>query len=175
MSFFMVDTVKVAAVCIIPVSVASVFASEAPSPDVDTYTVNGGATVDYVALQPPAPETTAPRNCEVTKEFRTLMQTLSTKQREQAESLANQIDKFRSARMAGALTCGITDGGALLAEWILEDRRLGFSIEPEATDSGWYYVDKRPGRHTQQGGQLPSLNLAAVLQLALSDSSSAAA
>lgn len=35
------------------------------------------------------------------------------------------------------------DDGSVLLEWIFEDFRLGFSIEPNFQDSGWYLVAKR--------------------------------
>ncbi len=51
------------------------------------------------------------------------------------------------------------DDGSVLVEWTLEDRRLGFTIEPEVKDSGWYFVLSNASSQRFEAGSLDQLEL----------------
>jgi len=54
--------------------------------------------------------------------------------------------------------CFWSDDGSLVVEWILEERRIGLFFADNAEDSGWFYTDHRPGKMTNQRGQLGSFD-----------------
>lgn len=49
--------------------------------------------------------------------------------------------------------------GSVLIEWTFEDRRLGFTIEPEVKDSGWYFVLSNASSQRFEAGSLDQLEL----------------
>lgn len=56
-----------------------------------------------------------------------------------------------------------TEDGAILVEWIFEDRRLGFSFEHDMAESGWYFVRSNGSSDCSVSGLLSDLNLRGML------------
>jgi hypothetical protein len=54
----------------------------------------------------------------------------------------------------------LPDDGSVLFEWNFVDYRIGFTIEPIATDSGWYLVSNKKAGEITASGSLsePDLN-----------------
>jgi hypothetical protein len=59
------------------------------------------------------------------------------------------------------------DDGSVLIEWHFKDRRLGFNIEPEEGQSGWYYAFSRESGGQCGSGTLTSLDMKILLHLIL--------
>jgi hypothetical protein len=66
------------------------------------------------------------------------------------------------------------DDGSILIEWIFDDFRVGFSIEPDPKDSGWYLVSNENLGTINASGYTSDTNLRKVilwlLDFALSNS-----
>jgi len=60
-----------------------------------------------------------------------------------------------------------SEDGSVLIEWHFKDRRLGFNIEPEEGQSGWYFAFSRESGGQCGSGTLPSLDMKALLHLIL--------
>jgi hypothetical protein len=73
---------------------------------------------------------------------------------EQANSLIytlKDVPKEDMSRMP-PLKLTFLDDGSVLLEWIFDGRRLGFTIEEEPAESGWYYVSsERYGDFCESG------------------------
>lgn len=67
-----------------------------------------------------------------------------------------------------ALRLTEADDGAILVEWLFKDRRLGFSFEPDARESGWYFVLSNASAELAESGLLdgadPKLLITRFLQ-----------
>lgn len=50
------------------------------------------------------------------------------------------------------------DDSSYLLEWTFKDRRLGFSLEPDPKDSGWYYVFARGSSELYESGTMDQLD-----------------
>jgi hypothetical protein len=92
--------------------------------------------------------------------------------KKQASSI---LERFREAVTAGQLdlsSCpGLqildADDGSVLIEWQFRDRRLGFNLEPDEEQSGWYFAFSRDSGGQCGSGTLSSLDMAMVLRLML--------
>jgi len=54
--------------------------------------------------------------------------------------------------------------GELVIEWCLPRCRLGISFEAKASESGWWYVDLRPGHETLKSGHLDTFDPVALVR-----------
>ena len=61
------------------------------------------------------------------------------------------------------------EDGSVLIEWQFRDRRLGFNIEPDEGQSGWYFAFSRDSGGQCGSGLLASLAMRDLLRLILSD------
>jgi len=80
-----------------------------------------------------------------------------------------QIEQIRALNL-GSLpkpACFWSDDGSLVIEWILDERRIGMFFSDSPEDSGWFYVDHRQGKMTNQHGQLGSFDVKSLLRSAL--------
>lgn len=66
---------------------------------------------------------------------------------------------------APALEIIDADDGSVLIEWHLADRRLGFNIEPQEGQSGWYFAFSRASGGQCGSGLLASLDMRMLLLL----------
>ncbi|PSM31679.1 hypothetical protein BVG81_004225 [Haliangium sp. UPWRP_2] len=57
--------------------------------------------------------------------------------------------------------------GSFLIEWVFSDRRLGFNIEPEQDDSGWYFVSSKRAGGSCAAGSLSSMDIKLLIRWAL--------
>jgi hypothetical protein len=57
------------------------------------------------------------------------------------------------------------DDGSVLIEWHFADRRLGFNIEPQQGQSGWYFAFSRTSGGQCGSGLLASLDMRVLLPL----------
>jgi hypothetical protein len=64
------------------------------------------------------------------------------------------------------LACSWSETGDLNVEWIAQDRRAGFAFGEDGSRL-WFHVDLRPGRRTQAGGDLGSVDLESVARAIL--------
>jgi AbrB family looped-hinge helix DNA binding protein len=60
------------------------------------------------------------------------------------------------------------DDGALLVEWTLPDRRLGFSIERQPEESGWYFVLSSDTSGLYEAGTMDQLEMERLVGLMVS-------
>ena len=91
------------------------------------------------------------------------------------EELSGILMQFRLAAME--TECDLTilptleivdaEDGSVLIEWHLSDRRLGFNIEPEQGQSGWFYAFSRDSGWQCGSGLLASLDMKALFHLML--------
>lgn len=51
------------------------------------------------------------------------------------------------------------DDGSILIEWIFDDFRLGFSIEPEVQESSWYLVSSKNLGEISASGYIPRTDI----------------
>jgi hypothetical protein len=61
----------------------------------------------------------------------------------------------------------LEEDGSVLIEWMTQDFRLGFNIEPNPTDSGWYVVTSKRIGETGAHGFLSSTDKANLISLIL--------
>lgn len=52
----------------------------------------------------------------------------------------------------------VLDDSSYLLEWTFQDRRLGFSLEADPKDSGWYYVFARGDSELYESGTMDQLD-----------------
>ena len=57
------------------------------------------------------------------------------------------------------------DDGSVLIEWHFSDRRLGFNIEPQEGQSGWYFALSKDSGGQCGSGLLASLDMKTLLHL----------
>jgi hypothetical protein len=55
------------------------------------------------------------------------------------------------------------DDGAVLIEWIFDDFRIGFSIEPALQDSSWYLVSNTKLGEISASGYISRINIKALI------------
>jgi hypothetical protein len=103
---------------------------------------------------------------EVVKPLREAAKLLSGKLQDEALNIANRL-ALLAPQGIRPLACAWTEDGELIAELIFDGRRIGFSFDPNEGKAHWNYIDWRIGRMLQQGGELTTLNLYAVLQTAI--------
>lgn len=93
------------------------------------------------------------------------------------EELSEVLSEFRIAASessldlsnAAALEIVDAEDGSVLIEWRFKDRRLGFNIEPDAGQSGWYYAFSRDSGGQCGSGLLSSLDMKMLLRRMLGD------
>jgi hypothetical protein len=56
------------------------------------------------------------------------------------------------------------EDGSVLIEWNLADRKVGFNIEPQEGQSGWYFAFSRASGGQCGSGSLASLDVKDLLQ-----------
>lgn len=62
-------------------------------------------------------------------------------QRARAEALLHEIGSLRGVQGAtGSMQALVTEDGSILLEWFAPHKRIGFSIEPDPAESGWFLV-----------------------------------
>lgn len=91
--------------------------------------------------------------------------------REQANLVVSYFRKAASAyRVDGVppLSATMAHDGSLLIEWTFSDRRMGFNIEPNQDESGWYFVSSETAGGRCVSGSLSTLNAAQLMKWALS-------
>lgn len=92
----------------------------------------------------------------------------------QATQARQVLDFFREAvssynvRGLPPLEATEASDGSFLIEWMLKDRRLGFNIEPQGDDSGWYFVSSKEAGGRCASGGLASLDIRQLLKWSLS-------
>lgn len=59
------------------------------------------------------------------------------------------------------------DDGAILIEWTFADRRLGFSLEQQPGDSGWYFVLSNGSTERFEAGTLDQLEMRRLVEMML--------
>lgn len=70
------------------------------------------------------------------------------------------IQKFRfDFGYIPPLRGSIAEDGAVLFEWIFRDYRIGFSIEPNAQESGWFLIANRNLGEISASGFISGVNL----------------
>ena len=63
------------------------------------------------------------------------------------------------------LRASVLDDGALLIEWTLSDRRLGFSFESNPEESGWYFVFSKGSSERCEAGTMNQLDVPRLVRL----------
>ncbi|MEA3486654.1 MAG: hypothetical protein U9R20_03265 [Thermodesulfobacteriota bacterium] len=58
----------------------------------------------------------------------------------------------------------LLDDGSLTIEWISHDYRIGFSIEPNPDESGWYIVSVKKVGGTNAYGNISNINNRNLIQ-----------
>jgi hypothetical protein len=53
----------------------------------------------------------------------------------------------------------LPDDGSILIEWIFPDFRIGFSLEPNLDDSGWYLVSNKKLGEISASGYVSGIDL----------------
>jgi AbrB family looped-hinge helix DNA binding protein len=83
------------------------------------------------------------------------------------EAFVRAVDGYD---VAGAPKLRLTeaDDGALLVEWTLPDRRLGFSIEEKPEESGWYFVLSNDASGLYEAGTMDQLEMERLVSLMVS-------
>lgn len=87
--------------------------------------------------------------------------------REQCASLLDALaDRFveRDFGYLPHLSVSETEAGAALLEWTLPSRRLGFTLEPDKAESGWYFATTDP-QPEAKFGFMATADLSALLSL----------
>lgn len=89
-------------------------------------------------------------------------------------SQASRVVEFFRRTAAGynlqgtpPLRATLADDASLLIEWTFEDRRLGFNIEPNQDDSGWYFVSSKNAGGRCASGNLSVLDINEVMRWTL--------
>lgn len=57
----------------------------------------------------------------------------------------------------------LEEDGAVSAEWIFPDFRIGFNIEPNLDDSGWHLVSNKKLGGKAESGQLTDVNMLEII------------
>jgi len=78
------------------------------------------------------------------------------------EYLRTEIS-LRDLSSENPLRAILSEDGSLQIEWLRPDRRLGFTIEPNQDDSGWYYASSRTAGGRCASGSLAVLNVKQLL------------
>jgi hypothetical protein len=76
--------------------------------------------------------------------------------------LKNRINIKRSLQLPPLKIRWVEDQSALI-EWIFKDFRIGFSIEPNIKDSGWYLVSNNNLQEMSASGELQLENLESLI------------
>ena len=86
----------------------------------------------------------------------------SSAMRTQANSIISIFRKAASAYGVNnqpPLSASIATDGSLLVEWIFSDKRLGFNVEPNQDESGWYFVSSETAGGYCESGLLSTLDI----------------
>jgi len=112
----------------------------------------------------------------VTEQARALLPSISDRQMAQAvKNLIDTIDEVVYAFVAAGgnidalspLRASLPEDGSVSLEWISPDFRLGFNIEPNPDDSGWYIVTSKRLDEIGAYGVLSGLNSRGLIDLVL--------
>jgi hypothetical protein len=90
---------------------------------------------------------------------------------DQCEDLLNTIEELVlrvqshgfDAMALPRLHAFLTEDSSVLFEWIFPDCRIGFTIEANASESGWYLVAKRTGGEIFASGALSEIELDSII------------
>lgn len=89
---------------------------------------------------------------------------------DQAKSLLGRLRRL-ATRMdlseLPPLRLSIDEDGAALVEWTLADRRLGFSLETDPVESGWYFATSPDHGSQMASGDLAYVDLDRVVRWAV--------
>ena len=116
-----------------------------------------GAATAQLNIEPTAP-------VDPTRPIAAIIESFANRSvREQAQSLVRELRPvlLRAARDSDLPPLRATqteDGGALI-EWIFADRRLGFSLEEDPKESGWYFVSSRSSGGVVASGDSSTMDL----------------
>lgn len=116
-----------------------------------------GAATTQLNIEPTAP-------ADLTRPIAVIIDSLANRSvREQAESLLRELRPIllRAARDSDLppLRATETEDGTALIEWVFADRRLGFSLEKDPKDSGWYFVSSRSSGGVLASGDSSTMDL----------------
>jgi hypothetical protein len=81
---------------------------------------------------------------------------------------ANFVPQTEPSKFPHLRLAALEDSSYLL-EWTLRDRRLGFSFEPDAKESGWYYVYSSGSSERYESGSMDQLEMARLIAMTLKD------
>ena len=125
-----------------------------------------------------APTTRQPRpwtstTHPLTKTAAEYVRSLTAERRAIAENALDQLcAALRDVSTAGlpALSAVKADDGALILEWTFGDRRLGFTIEVQAEESGWYFVFSSGSSERYEAGTMDQLEMSRLVTAMLTKS-----
>lgn len=88
-------------------------------------------------------------------------------QRAEASKFVAQLRRAlakHDTRRFPAFRLALLEDGALVIEWTLADRRLGFSFEIAQHESGWYYAFASRAGGESDSGAMQDMDLTALLE-----------
>jgi hypothetical protein len=72
--------------------------------------------------------------------------------------LARSVQQ-RSLEQSPTLSIVESDDGSIWIEWILPSRRIGFTVDPDPRESGWYYASAVYDGNEVNFGSFSSMNM----------------
>lgn len=117
------------------------------------------------------PRPWAPKSHPTTREAAEFVQKLSSTRRKLAEDVLEKLCTVMGTLAlteAPPLSAVALDDGSVLLEWTFPDRRLGFTLEPEAEASGWYFVFSNGSSERYEAGTMDQLEMPRLVAAMLS-------
>ena len=125
----------------------------------------------FLAPSSRQPRPWAPRSHPTTRQAAEFIQKLSSTRRKIAEDVLEQLCAVVAALPPTGLpplSAAFLEDGSVLLEWTFPDRRLGFTLEPEAEASGWYFVFSNGSTERYEAGTMDQLEMPRLVAAMLS-------
>jgi hypothetical protein len=106
---------------------------------------------------------------DITKHAREIIRLISeTSISEEAlrvlNTIRNHLVHIQIAKILPPIRAVLAEDGSLLLEWIFNNFRIGFSIEQEIRDSGWYFVSKETYGGINASGLLDRVDIEPLIK-----------
>lgn len=125
----------------------------------------------FLAPSSRQPRPWAPLAHPTTRQAAEFIQCLDGTRRKVAEDVLERLCAAVGALPQGelpALSAVALEDGSTLLEWTFSDRRLGFTLEPEAEASGWYFVFSNGSSERYEAGTMDQLEVPRLVAAMLS-------
>jgi hypothetical protein len=125
----------------------------------------------FLAPSSRQPRPWAPSLDPTTRQAAEFIQRLSSTRRKIAENVLEKlcavVGSLPLTELPPVSAVALEDGSVLL-EWTFPDRRLGFTLEPKAEASGWYFVFSNGSSERYEAGTMDQLEMPRLVAAMLS-------